>query len=57
LDGLVCSLSRFTLKNYSRRKFVSSAKQLLPPRSFAPKECRKLASHKVAGTRPEIIAS
>ncbi|MGB7748274.1 MAG: hypothetical protein WBN75_13420 [Verrucomicrobiia bacterium] len=30
---LVCSLSRFTLKNYSRRKFVSSAKQFLLPRS------------------------
>ena len=56
-SGLVCSLFCFTLKPYSRRKFVSSAKQFLPPRSIAPKERRKLASHKVAGTRPEIIAS
>jgi len=34
LDGWVCSLSRFTLKNYSRRKFESSAKQFLPPHFF-----------------------
>jgi hypothetical protein len=33
MDGLVCSQSRFTLKHYSRRKFVSSAKQFLPPRN------------------------
>jgi hypothetical protein len=57
MNGLVCSLSRFTLKPYSRRKLVSSAKQFPPPRPFAPKERRKLASYEVAGTRPEIIAS
>jgi hypothetical protein len=34
MDSLVCSQSRFTLKPYSRRKFVSSAKQFLPPRFF-----------------------
>jgi hypothetical protein len=50
MDGWVCSPSRFTLEPYSRRKFVSSAKQFLPPRSFAPKERRKLASYEVAGT-------
>ena len=34
LGSLVCSLSRFTLKHYSRRKSESSAKQFLPPRFF-----------------------
>jgi len=35
IGRLVYSPSRFTLKHYSRRKYVSSAKQFLPQRIFS----------------------